>query len=132
MIRVVHPGSRILMLTFYPSRIPDPGVKKAPDPGSGSTILHNTIVTAIFLQKWGSIRRNVFSSKRQYSRRHHTIVMASFFQKWDSFRRNVFSYKRQYCRRHYTIVVAYCFRNGIQSGKMCSLINGSIVEDTIR
>jgi hypothetical protein len=36
MIRVVHPGfgSRILILTFYPSRIPDPGVKKAPDPGS--------------------------------------------------------------------------------------------------
>jgi hypothetical protein len=33
MIRVVHPGSRIL--TFYPSRIPDPEVKKAPDPGSG-------------------------------------------------------------------------------------------------
>jgi hypothetical protein len=34
MIWVVHPGSRIRMLTFYPSRIPDPGVKKAPDPGS--------------------------------------------------------------------------------------------------
>jgi hypothetical protein len=34
MIRFVHPGSRIRMLTFYPSRIPDPGVKKAPDPGS--------------------------------------------------------------------------------------------------
>jgi hypothetical protein len=34
MIRVVHPGSgsRIWMLTFYPSRIPDPGVKKDPDP----------------------------------------------------------------------------------------------------
>ncbi len=33
-IQVVHPGSisRIRMLTFYPSRIPDPGVKKAPDP----------------------------------------------------------------------------------------------------
>jgi hypothetical protein len=29
MIRVVHPGSRIRMLTFYPSRIPGPGVKKA-------------------------------------------------------------------------------------------------------
>jgi hypothetical protein len=27
------------MLTFYPSRIPDPGVKKAPDPGSGSATL---------------------------------------------------------------------------------------------
>jgi hypothetical protein len=25
MIRVVHPGSRIRMLTFYPSRILDPG-----------------------------------------------------------------------------------------------------------
>ncbi len=29
------------MLTFYPSRIPDPGVKKAPDPGSGSATLDN-------------------------------------------------------------------------------------------
>ncbi len=36
MIRVVHPGSRIRMLTFYPSRIPDPRVKKAPDPGSAT------------------------------------------------------------------------------------------------
>jgi hypothetical protein len=41
MIRVVHPGSRIRMLTFYPSWIPDPGVKKAPDPGSGSATLTN-------------------------------------------------------------------------------------------
>ncbi len=32
MIRVVHPGSRIRILTFYPTRIPDPGVKKASDP----------------------------------------------------------------------------------------------------
>jgi hypothetical protein len=39
MIRVVHAGSRIRMLTFYPSRIPDLGVKKAPDPGSGSATL---------------------------------------------------------------------------------------------
>ncbi len=39
MIRVVHPGSRIRMLTFYPSRIPNPGVKKAADPGSGSATL---------------------------------------------------------------------------------------------
>jgi hypothetical protein len=42
MIRVVHPGSRIRMLTFYPSRIPDPGVKKAPDPGSGSATLRSS------------------------------------------------------------------------------------------
>jgi hypothetical protein len=39
MIRVVHPGSRIRMLTFYPSRIPDPGVKKTPDPGSATLAL---------------------------------------------------------------------------------------------
>jgi hypothetical protein len=34
--RKYDPGcsSRIRMLTFYPSRIPDPGVKKAPDPRS--------------------------------------------------------------------------------------------------
>ncbi len=36
MIRGVHPGSRIRMVTFYPSRIPDSGVKKAPDPGSAT------------------------------------------------------------------------------------------------
>jgi hypothetical protein len=30
-------SSRILI--FYPSRIPDPGVKKTPDPGSGSATL---------------------------------------------------------------------------------------------
>ncbi len=42
MIRVVLPGSRIRMLTLSTrpgSRIPDPGVKKAPDPGSGSATL---------------------------------------------------------------------------------------------
>jgi hypothetical protein len=35
MIRIVHPGSgfRIRILTLYPSRIPDPGVKKALGPG---------------------------------------------------------------------------------------------------
>jgi hypothetical protein len=34
--RKYDPGcsSRIRMLTFYPSRIPDPGIKKPPDPGS--------------------------------------------------------------------------------------------------
>jgi hypothetical protein len=30
---------RIRMLTFYPSRIPDPVVKKAPDPGSATLVL---------------------------------------------------------------------------------------------
>jgi hypothetical protein len=40
--RKYDPGcsSRIRILTFYPSRIPDPGVKKAPDPGSGFATLN--------------------------------------------------------------------------------------------
>jgi hypothetical protein len=42
MIRIVHFSSWIWILTFYPSRIPDPGVKKAPDPGSQIRI-RNTI-----------------------------------------------------------------------------------------
>jgi hypothetical protein len=39
--RKYDPGcsSRIRILIFYPSRVPDPGVKKAPDPGSGSARL---------------------------------------------------------------------------------------------
>jgi hypothetical protein len=36
MILVVRPGSRIRILTFYPPRIPDLGVKKAQDPGSAT------------------------------------------------------------------------------------------------
>ncbi len=32
-------SSRIRILTFYPSRIPDPGVKMAPYPGSGSATM---------------------------------------------------------------------------------------------
>jgi hypothetical protein len=40
--RKYDPGcsSRIRILTFYPPRIPDPGVKKAPDPESGSATLY--------------------------------------------------------------------------------------------
>ncbi len=31
-------SSRIRILIVYPSRIPDPGIKKAPDPGSGTPV----------------------------------------------------------------------------------------------
>jgi hypothetical protein len=40
-------SSRIRILSFYPSRIPDPGVKKAPDPGSRSTTLPSTAESSI-------------------------------------------------------------------------------------
>ena len=51
MIRVVHPGSRIPDpdADFLPSRIPDPGVKKAPNPGSRIWIRNtevNIVLTA--------------------------------------------------------------------------------------
>jgi hypothetical protein len=41
MIRDVHPD-RIRILTFYPSQIPAPGVKKAPDPGSEFATMHRS------------------------------------------------------------------------------------------
>ncbi len=50
MIRVVHPGSGFRILIFYSSRIPDLGVKKAPDPGSGSATLLFDIFGQDFVQ----------------------------------------------------------------------------------
>jgi hypothetical protein len=47
MIQVVHHGSRIRMLTFYPSRIPDPGVKKASDPGFRIQIRNTAVGTLL-------------------------------------------------------------------------------------
>jgi hypothetical protein len=46
MIRVVHPGSRIRMLTFsHPgSRGPKGTQSRIPDPGSGSAILRYIVV----------------------------------------------------------------------------------------
>jgi hypothetical protein len=40
MIWDVHPGSgsRIRILIYYPSRIPDAEIQKAPDPGSGTLV----------------------------------------------------------------------------------------------
>jgi hypothetical protein len=45
MIRVVHPGSRIRMLTFYPSRIRGSKRNPIPDPGSGSATLDLGLVS---------------------------------------------------------------------------------------
>jgi hypothetical protein len=39
------------MLTFYPSRIPDPGVKKAPDPGSATLLWYIKFIVKPFLGK---------------------------------------------------------------------------------
>jgi hypothetical protein len=40
MIWDVHPGSGF----FFPSQIPDPGIKKAPDPGSATLLLRASTI----------------------------------------------------------------------------------------
>jgi hypothetical protein len=51
--RKYNPGcsSRILILIFYPSRIPDPRVKKAPDPRSGAATLDFCRLKSIVLSR---------------------------------------------------------------------------------
>jgi hypothetical protein len=50
-------------LDFYPSRIPDPGIKKAPDPGSGSaTMLFRSFRSGVLLFKPGQINNQWFLS----------------------------------------------------------------------
>jgi hypothetical protein len=61
-------GSRIL--TFYPSRIPDPGVKKAPDPGYGSATLvnrlaaENKIIKNALQEKCGQLCEGILQRKK--------------------------------------------------------------------
>jgi hypothetical protein len=44
-------STRIPGPDFFPSRIPDPGIKKASDPGSANTVFHITLLFAeIFAQ----------------------------------------------------------------------------------
>ncbi len=71
-IRVVHPGSRIRMLTFsHPgSRIPDPGVKKAPNPGSririrntGFWFIYKTLMFLVCVILWSENQRRNFAIK---------------------------------------------------------------------
>ncbi len=47
LIRAVHPGSGCRILIFYSFRIPDPGVKKTPNPGSRSA----TMVFFVWIQQ---------------------------------------------------------------------------------
>ncbi len=59
-------SSRIRILTFYPHRIPDPGVKKAPDPGSGSATLAQVMGAWMLLSHAGQGQRASFT--------HHSLV----------------------------------------------------------
>ncbi len=52
-------SSSIRILTFYTTRIPDPGVNKAPDPGPGTATLQNYKITHLFS---GSSHRPLTSS----------------------------------------------------------------------
>ncbi len=42
-----------VILTFCPSRIPNPGTKKAPDPGSGSATLVNVHPNSLITNRHG-------------------------------------------------------------------------------
>jgi hypothetical protein len=81
MIRVVHPGSRILDpdTDFLPCRIPDPGVKKAPNPGSGSATLIYFLVSDM-VQKILSVQfYNILSTYNA-----NIIIILSTFLKFDN------------------------------------------------
>ncbi len=59
-------SSRILF--FYPSRIPDIGVKKAPDPGSATLKLRKNFQKCVFNSKWkgwSNSKSRVFSSEER-------------------------------------------------------------------
>ncbi len=45
-------SSRIRILSFYPSRIPDPGFKKAPDPGSATLPNHCRFIHSSIRRSW--------------------------------------------------------------------------------
>ncbi len=47
---------------FYPSRIPDPGFKKAPDPGCGSATLILTEVVSVHINKYPVRQRILYRS----------------------------------------------------------------------
>jgi hypothetical protein len=60
---------------FYPSRIPDPGVKKAPDPRSGSATMAGTPATAEKPRKHG---RQPKKRRRNSSNKNNNIVIGVF------------------------------------------------------
>ncbi len=74
---VVHPGSgsRIRILTFYPPWIPDQGVKKAPDPGSGSaTLFPNKHIKGI---KFPRIKFLKLNKERRIQSRSRILIHTS-------------------------------------------------------
>ncbi len=61
-------SSRIRMLTFYPSRIPDPGVKKAPDPGSA------TLLSSLYQCHWHFLSKILSFSFMQSTTFHKSYL----------------------------------------------------------
>ncbi len=74
-IQVVHPGSRIRMLTFYQSRIPDPGVIKAPDPGSRIRIRNTAFIYHYMFLAWA-----IGGAKNELYRRSHCRAESVLFK----------------------------------------------------
>jgi hypothetical protein len=98
MIWDVHPGSRIRILIFYPSRIPDPGVKghRIPDPqhyqniyffqcfGSGSAwirIKFGSSETGIYSKRPVCLRIILVVPKCICSRKHACNLVTGYFHR---------------------------------------------------
>jgi hypothetical protein len=75
MIQVVHPGSRIRILTFYPTRITDSGsrVKKAPDSGPGSAKLYKSQIFAS-TRRFLALLKNIRIFWKNLAQSHTVIV----------------------------------------------------------
>ena len=67
-------SSRIRILIFYPSRIPDPGVKKAPDPGTGSATLDGYMWILTKCQNWFSLMLRFDEKTLSTSRQGHFFL----------------------------------------------------------
>jgi hypothetical protein len=83
-------------LIFYPSRIPDPGVKKVQGPGSGSaTLIATWALTA---------RRSNHSARSRPLAKRYWSIHFEVWQKWDE---NIFkAWQKNFLQNHFLTIVS--------------------------
>jgi hypothetical protein len=73
-------------MIFYPSQIPDPGAKKALDPGSGfATLVSNTGNRSITVTKILPLSRIEIKEKLRWQQKHHKTCNNSELLKKDTY-----------------------------------------------
>ncbi len=73
---IPDPGSGSLLFTHYGSKIPDPGGKKAPEPGPGSATLFKSQIFAS-TRRFRALLNNIRIFWRNLAQRHTVIVWLS-------------------------------------------------------